>query len=87
LGCTHYSFLANQIAAIAGPTVTIVEPSTAIARQLTRVLLPEPTLVQDKVNTIFYTSGSLALMSAFLECIDEPFEQVHSLPICKADFK
>jgi glutamate racemase len=88
LGCTHYSFLANQIAAIAGPTVTNVEPSTAIARQLTRVLLPpEPTLVQDKVNTIFYTSGSLALMSAFLECIDEPFDQVHSLPICEAEFQ
>ena len=81
LGCTHYSFLANEIASITGPSVTIVEPSTAIARQLARVLPASmPISVKAKVNTTFYSSGSLALMSAFLEFIDEPFEQVLSLP-------
>ena len=38
LGCTHYPFLWDQIAQIAGPQVTLIEPSEAIARQLAHVL-------------------------------------------------
>lgn len=81
LGCTHYAFLANEIAQIAGPGVTIVEPSAAIARQLSRILpASAPTGIKVQINTTYYTSGPLAPMSAFLEFIDEPFEQVFSLP-------
>lgn len=87
LGCTHYAFLADEIADIAGPAVTIVEPSVAIARQLTRVLsAAKPTLVKDKVQTAYYTSGPLASLSSFLEFIEEPYEQVLSLPVCQNDF-
>lgn len=38
LGCTHYPFLATLIQEIADPSVTIVDPSAAIARELRRRL-------------------------------------------------
>lgn len=38
LGCTHYPFLDAAIRDIAGPSLTLVDTSVAIARQLERVL-------------------------------------------------
>jgi glutamate racemase len=38
LGCTHYPFLRPVIQEIAGPGVTIVDPSAAVARELRRRL-------------------------------------------------
>ncbi len=38
LGCTHYPFLAPLIREIAGPSVAIVDPSAAVARELRRRL-------------------------------------------------
>ena len=38
LGCTHYPFLDATIRDIAGPALTLVDTSVAIARQLERVL-------------------------------------------------
>jgi glutamate racemase len=38
LGCTHYPFLQPLIAAVAGPTVSIVDPNPAVARELRRRL-------------------------------------------------
>ena len=38
LGCTHFPFLSEAIQAEAGPGVTIVDPSPAVARQIGRVL-------------------------------------------------
>jgi glutamate racemase len=38
LGCTHYPFVADAIAAAAGPGVSIVDPSAAVARELRRRL-------------------------------------------------
>ncbi len=38
LGCTHYPFLASLIQEIAGPTVAIIDPAAAIARELRRRL-------------------------------------------------
>jgi glutamate racemase len=37
VGCTHYSFLTDLIASAAGPRVTIVDPTPAVARQVVRV--------------------------------------------------
>ena len=37
LACTHYSFIADVIAAVAGPNVTVVDPTEAVARQVVRV--------------------------------------------------
>lgn len=40
LACTHYSFIADVIAAVVGPTVTVVDPTEAVARQVMRVADP-----------------------------------------------
>jgi glutamate racemase len=37
LGCTHYPFLQNTIAAIAGPQRPIIDPAPAVAAQVARV--------------------------------------------------
>ena len=37
LACTHYPFIVDQIAAAAGPGVTIIDPAAAVARQVARV--------------------------------------------------
>lgn len=38
LGCTHYSFLKPLIQRIVGPTVEVIDPAAAVARQTGRVL-------------------------------------------------
>lgn len=37
LGCTHYSFVADQIQAVAGDGVIVIDPAPAVARQVVRV--------------------------------------------------
>jgi glutamate racemase len=37
LGCTHFSFLAGAIRAVAGPGVAIIDPAPAVAMQVGRV--------------------------------------------------
>jgi len=80
LGCTHYAFLADEIAAVAGPAVTIVEPSDAIARQLSRVLPAAPMLPNGVATTSIYTTGSTQQMSAFLASVGEASQRVYLLP-------
>ncbi|MDX8125723.1 glutamate racemase [Methylomonas sp. LW13] len=38
LGCTHYPFLAELIRDIVGPDLTIIDPATAVAKELVRRL-------------------------------------------------
>lgn len=40
LACTHYGFLAEVIAGVAGPGVTVLDPAEAVARQAVRVAAP-----------------------------------------------
>lgn len=79
LGCTHYAFLHQQISAIAGPAVQIMEPSAAIARQVARVIAPSPMPVA--APTRFYSSGDPGLMSSFLRVVGEPFQPIFALPV------
>lgn len=72
LGCTHYAFLAGEIAAMAGPSVTLVEPSTAIANRLADLLsLSGQASTPCAGSTLFYTSGSKAAMASFLAASGE----------------
>lgn len=86
LGCTHYAFLIDAIAAIAGPAVHIVEPSAAIAMQLARVLPPVADVPRavavpaGAAATSFYTSGSAERLSTFLRAVGEPAAEVSALP-------
>ena len=60
LGCTHYPFLIPVIRAIAGPSVTIIDPSAAVARELRRRLRMSELLSQaaQPGTERFWTSGS-----------------------------
>jgi glutamate racemase len=73
LGSTHYVFLKELIAEVAGPSVTLIDTGAAVARQLGRVLaergLEAPAGAQGEER--FWTSGdpdqSQRVMSALLK--------------------
>ncbi|WP_411182376.1 glutamate racemase [Nitrosomonas sp. Is37] len=81
LGCTHYSFLATEIAKIAGPSVSVMEPSAAIARQLAH-RLPQPLRSASPIigATTFYTSGSTQDLRAFLSVLGKTNADIRNLP-------
>ena len=62
LGCTHYPFLRPLIEQIAGPTVEIIDPAPAVARQTQRVIgetgQTAPTAASPQHR--FYTTGDPA---------------------------
>ncbi|MCC8116296.1 MAG: glutamate racemase [Planctomycetes bacterium] len=47
LGCTHYALVKETIQRIAGPDVTVVDPSPAVARR-TRAVLEEAKLLRER---------------------------------------
>jgi glutamate racemase len=68
LGCTHYPFVISLIRKIAGPTVDVIDPAPAIARQTKRVLEEKGQLKpgpQQGQITVF-TTGSPGKMQALL---------------------
>ncbi|HET7234044.1 MAG TPA: glutamate racemase [Longimicrobium sp.] len=61
LGCTHYPFVREQIAAALGPGVRIVESGPAIARQTERVLRERGALAEDGAGSLrIITTGDPA---------------------------
>jgi glutamate racemase len=80
LGCSHYQFLANEISAIAGPLVRLVDPAQAVARELVRRLTPMTASPAKSGSVVFYTSGPIAPFSAFLSSVGEPCTNVFRLP-------
>jgi glutamate racemase len=62
LGCTHYPFLLAEIAAVAGPTVTIIDPSPAVAAQAARVAAAHT----GTGATTIHTTGSAASAAAVI---------------------
>ena len=59
LGCTHYPFLAPLIQELAGPSVAIIDPAAAIARELRRRLASANLLSVENRNGTerFWTSA------------------------------
>jgi glutamate racemase len=60
LGCTHYPFLASLIREVAGPDVSVIDPSPAVARELLR-RLEEGRLISGQTSAgseRFWTTGS-----------------------------
>jgi glutamate racemase len=59
LACTHYPFLIPLIREIAGPDISVIDPSPAIARQTTRVLakhkLAAPANAQARIE--YFSTG------------------------------
>ncbi len=60
LGCTHYSFLAEQIKKIAGDDIAIVDTDDAVARRLHSVLAQADLLKESDASgeIVFYSSGN-----------------------------
>ena len=57
LGCTHYPFLQPVIERLAGPSVTVVNPAPAVARQARRLLGKKEAPSQRKGATEFCSSA------------------------------
>ncbi len=47
LGCTHYPFIIPMLEDVAGPTVTVIDPAPAVARQTRRLLETHHLLAPD----------------------------------------
>ncbi len=69
LGCTHYPFVLEQIANIAGPAVQIINPAPAVARQVRAVLQERSALEQGDTlgNFTLITTGDVDHTTAFLQ--------------------
>ncbi|MHB9032353.1 MAG: glutamate racemase [Anaerolineae bacterium] len=81
LGCTHYPFLIPVLERLYSPSLRILEPSDAVARQAERVLVQHDLriVIRPTVKHVFYSTGpgkglELAL-SRFLH-ISEPVGQL-----------
>ena len=61
LGCTHYPFLRPLIEEIAGPAVEVIDPATAVARELRRRLDTGGLLhdTTDSGSEQFWTTGAV----------------------------
>lgn len=47
LGCTHYPFLMDVVSKLAGPSVQVIDPAPAVARQLLKVMTQEGIIRED----------------------------------------
>ena len=58
LGCTHYPFLAQQIRALAGESVVLLDSADAVARQVRRRVTPARPLARGEIaSTSCFTTG------------------------------
>jgi glutamate racemase len=83
LGCTHFPFLLPIISAIAGPTVSIIDPAAAVARELHRRLKAGELLsCTGKPGTErFWTSGAPDQVKPKIARLWGKHVDVHSLPL------
>jgi glutamate racemase len=83
LGCTHYLFLRGEIQEAAGSAVEVIDPATAVARELRRRLKTAGRLAdgrQRRATERFLTTGSPAEVSAIMsQLLGKPVE-VERLP-------
>lgn len=68
LGCTHYPFLREQIAALVGEQVAIIETGAAVARELKRRLMQHDLLNSstEAGAEVFWSSGDGRVVEAFI---------------------
>jgi glutamate racemase len=60
LGCTHYAFLAPLVEEVAGPSVAVIDPAPAVARELRRRLAESHLIAPDgrAASVRFISSGA-----------------------------
>jgi glutamate racemase len=69
MGCTHYPFVIPLIQEIAGPGVSVIDPSPAIARQTARLLSEQKKLessCMERAKVSFFTTGDSTTLSEML---------------------
>jgi glutamate racemase len=76
LACTHYPFVIPLISRLAGPTVTVIDPAPAIARQAVRLRQADAVTVSDGPGSLLLvTSGDpIALSRLSLPLLGERAE-------------
>ncbi len=69
LGCTHYPFVREQIAAIVGTEVTLIDTGAAVAKQVKRVLTDNALLsdYRRQHHIRFWSNSSHAYMPTVIE--------------------
>lgn len=70
MGCTHYPFVIPLIQEIVGPTVEVIDPAPAVARQVGRVLAERGLRVEPCAEILtpqFFTTGSPAVFQSILK--------------------
>lgn len=84
LGCTHYPFLRESIADVAGPSVTLIDTGAAVARQVVRML---PGCVAAAANAkrvaSFWTSGEVVAAQRSMALLWGEQVMVSALPTSK----
>lgn len=68
LGCTHYPFLRDRIAAVVGPDIRLIDTGAAVARELRRRLTGAALLAPEgrPSESRFWTTGDPVTMELFL---------------------
>lgn len=88
LGCTHYPFLAPVIHNVAGPTVHIINPAPAVARELARRLLhlglALPLQPGQATPPLVWTSGDPARSQQVMQALWGHALNVQALPAAYA---
>ena len=77
LGCTHFPFLEKEIAAAAGPSVRIINPAPAVARQTRRVVENLPHGISGCGRREFHTTGDPACLIRTVLSIDPSLTPDH----------
>ena len=87
LGCTHYPFVRDLIAEAAGPAVTIIDPATAVARELRRRLVAaglqasQTSVAAQSADAVeFWTSGDPATVGEVISLVWGRNVDVRPLP-------
>jgi glutamate racemase len=76
LGCTHYPFLAEQIRAIAGPDVTLVDSAPAVAAQVARLVQNKSTAPARYGQITYATTGDRDEFSNLIDRLALPAGEV-----------
>jgi glutamate racemase len=71
LGCTHYPFLAPLIREIVGPDLTIIDPATAVAKELARRLQGNllPVSAERAAEVSFFSSTAAEQASLIISAL------------------
>ena len=82
LGCTHYVFLREQVQAIVGPAVQVIDTGAAVASQVQRKLAERVMLAEASMagREKFWASGDLNIVGRSLNLLWSGCTDVAALP-------